>query len=129
VPLIFAIPGVTTSHRPVENVASVVDVAPTVLDFVGLPIPPGYEGRSLLVPGAQMALFYTDYSVGLLGLQDGCFKYQLDIEAPRSRLFNTCVDPEETIDLAPTQPDRVRVYADRLKDWSSATRDRILSRR
>ena len=35
VPLFFAIPGVTTEHLVVPNVASVLDIAPTILDLGG----------------------------------------------------------------------------------------------
>ncbi len=47
VPLIFRGPGVpagVTFDAPVEN----VDVVPTILDLVGLPPPPGIDGRSLV---------------------------------------------------------------------------------
>jgi len=129
VPLFFAAPGVTTGHVAVDNVASVLDIAPTILDLVGLPVPASYEGRSLLQSGPRMALFYSDYSVGLLGLQDGCLKYQLDIDASRSRLFDTCADPGETRDIAAIHSDRIRPYSERLRNWSSATRASITSQR
>jgi phosphoglycerol transferase MdoB-like AlkP superfamily enzyme len=128
VPLFFTVPGVTTEHLAVPNVASVLDVAPTILDLAGLAVPPAYEGQSLLIPRDRMALFYTDYSVGLLGLQDGCWKYHLDIEAPRSRLFDTCTDPGERVDRAATEPERVRAYGERLRGWASATRRAIVPR-
>jgi arylsulfatase A-like enzyme len=49
VPLIVRIPG--ASGRVVERQAQQVDVAPTVLTILGLQIPAGLEGRSLLAPG------------------------------------------------------------------------------
>jgi len=104
----------------------VIDVAPTILEFLGLPAPSGYEGDSLLTPRRRMVFFFTDYSLGLLGLQDGCWKYQLEIDADRSRLFDTCVDPSESVDRSQGQPDRVRAYRGRVMQWSSATREAIL---
>jgi Sulfatase len=68
----------------------------------------------------------VDYSLGLLGLQDDCWKYQLEIDAGRSRLFDTCADPWETVDRSEAQPDRVRAYRGRVLQWSSATRESIL---
>lgn len=39
-------PGIK-SGATIRELASLIDVAPTVLDFAGLPIPPGMQGRSL----------------------------------------------------------------------------------
>ena len=122
VPLWIAVPGLTTSALRVSQTASTIDIAPTILELAGIPVPAAYEGQSLLEPRPRMALFYTDYSLGLLGLQDGCWKYHFEIDASRSRLFDTCVDPRETKDLAAVMPDRVRAYGSRVRDWTSATR-------
>src|SRR5262249_25752782 len=46
IPLIISGPGLP-SHRVVTDPVSIVDVAPTVLDLLGLPPEPRFEGRSL----------------------------------------------------------------------------------
>jgi choline-sulfatase len=46
VPLIIAVPG--EKPRVITEEASLVDVAPTLVDLVGAPIPPGMRGRSLM---------------------------------------------------------------------------------
>jgi arylsulfatase A-like enzyme len=46
IPLIISGPGLP-SHRVVTDPGSIVDVAPTVLDLLGLPREPRFEGRSL----------------------------------------------------------------------------------
>ncbi len=46
VPLIVRVPG--TGGKVVERQAQQVDVVPTILDALGLPLPAGLEGRSLL---------------------------------------------------------------------------------
>ncbi len=125
VPLWIAMPGLTTAHESAPNTASLIDIAPTILDVAGLPVPAAYDGQSLLDPRPRMALFYTDYSLGLLGLQDGCWKYHLEIDASRSRLFDTCADPGETTDLAAAMAGRVHAYSDRVRAWTSATRAAI----
>jgi hypothetical protein len=111
-----------------ENVrvlASVIDIAPTLLDLVGLPSSREHAGRSLLTPVSRMALFYTDYSLGWLGLADGCWKYLFELEARRSRLFDVCADPEETRDRAPEFPERVAFYEERVQSWARTERTRI----
>jgi arylsulfatase A-like enzyme len=47
VPLIVVAPGVEGGQRIEQNV-SLVDVAPTLLDLLGLPAEPRFEGRSLV---------------------------------------------------------------------------------
>jgi arylsulfatase A-like enzyme len=47
VPLIIGAPG-ARFHGQVDDVVSLVDVAPTILALVGVPIPPEFEGRSLV---------------------------------------------------------------------------------
>jgi len=115
--------------RRASTVASVIDVAPTVLDLLGLPAEPAHGGRSLLTPRAPVALFFTDYAVGWLGLRDGCWKYLYEVEAGRSSLFDVCADPRETIDRQAEFPQRLDVYRARVTAWSSATRAAILSGR
>ena len=59
-----------------------------------------HQGASLLRPEPRMALFFTDYSIGWLGLADGCWKYLYEMDSGRSRLFDVCDDPGETRDRA-----------------------------
>jgi arylsulfatase A-like enzyme len=113
--------------RRASTMASVIDVAPTVLDLLGLPAEPAHQGRSLLAPRAPVVLFYTDYAVGWLGLRDGCWKYLYEVEARRSSLFDVCADPAETVDRHAEYPQRVEVYRARVMGWSSATRASILA--
>jgi arylsulfatase A-like enzyme len=47
IPLIMVGPGLPAG-RVVDQPVSIVDVAPTILDLVGLPVEPRFEGRSLL---------------------------------------------------------------------------------
>ena len=48
VPLVVFAPGLTTAQRRVPHLASVIDIAPTILDMLGLEIPSVYQGVSLL---------------------------------------------------------------------------------
>src|SRR4030095_9069204 len=58
VPMFIAAPGLSLSRR-VWRIASLIDVAPTIADLLGVE-PPRGQGESLLEPLSRMALFFTD---------------------------------------------------------------------
>lgn len=122
VPYLMVIPGVTNEPVRAAAIASLLDTAPTVLDLLGLPASPQYEGASLLRPPGRMALFLTDCSLGWLGLRDGCFKYMFETGARRSKLFDVCRDPDERADVSAGERDRVDQYRARVQQWSTAVR-------
>jgi len=47
IPLIMSLPGYLPGGIEIEEKAQQIDIMPTVLDIVGIPIPPGIQGRSL----------------------------------------------------------------------------------
>ncbi|MDF1800384.1 MAG: sulfatase [Planctomycetota bacterium] len=47
VPLLMRLPGRIPAGRVVDDLASLVDIVPTIHDFTGTPVPPGTWGRSL----------------------------------------------------------------------------------
>ena len=73
-----------------------------------------------------MALFFTDYSLGLVGLRDDRWKFIDEVETGRAKLFNLDEDAEERHDLSGQFPERVQAYRERLLRWSAAQRNRIL---
>ncbi len=125
VPLLIAIPGVTTRSVRARQVASVIDIAPTILDLAGITAPAGFQGGSLLHARSRIAYFYTDYALGWAGLRDGCWKYLLEIDANRPALYDACADSRETRNLAAGHPGRLQVYRDRVLAWLAASRARI----
>ena len=126
VPLLVATPERGSAQHRSHRVVSLVDIAPTVLDLAGLAVPPIYQGRSMLGPGAAMALFFADYSRGLLGLRDGSLKVIYAIDSGRSSLFDLDADPLERINVADRYPDRIGWYVQNLKGWSAAQKQRLV---
>jgi arylsulfatase A-like enzyme len=100
-------------------VASAADTAPTVLDLLGLARPDAYQGRSLLDPQPSMALFCTDYSLGLLGLRDGRWKVIHELDSGRTQLYDLDADPEERHELSGQYPERTEAYREHLLRWSA----------
>jgi lipoteichoic acid synthase len=93
-----------------------------VLDLIGAPASTHHQGRSFLEPDPQLAFFFADYSLGLLGLRDGPRKVIYELDANRSRLFDLDRDPGEITDLAAQEPARTRWYEQNLRTWSAAQR-------
>jgi glucan phosphoethanolaminetransferase (alkaline phosphatase superfamily) len=125
VPYLIVAPGAFNESKRVMRLASAVDTMPTVLDLLGLEVPAGLDGVSLLSPTPSLSLFFTDYSLGWLGLADECWKYLYQLESGRSYLFDLCLDPAELEDLAAAQPVRVAAYRDRVQQWAAAQKARF----
>jgi glucan phosphoethanolaminetransferase (alkaline phosphatase superfamily) len=117
VPYVIAAPGLIHEPMRVKRVASLIDTAPTVLDLLGMPIPAAYQGRSLMEDQTGMALFCTDYSLGLLGLRDGRWKCIHELESGRTLLFDLQDDPDEKSDVSSLHPERVEAYREHLLRW------------
>jgi choline-sulfatase len=109
----------------VTTYAGLIDVAPTVLDLLGLPALPDADGRSLVpaMRGARIAprdyemeTFYPSYSYGwapLSALVAGPFKY---VQAPRPELYELPTDPRETKNIVRAKADRTKALAAALAD-------------
>jgi arylsulfatase A-like enzyme len=120
VPFIVAAPGLLQTQRRVQKVVSLVDTAPTMLDLLGVSPPEEYQGRSALDDTPEMALFFADYSIGMLGLRDQKWKFIYELDSGRSKLFDLNLDPFEKSDRSSEHPDRTRWYRQNLQQWSAA---------
>jgi hypothetical protein len=126
VPWLMVAPGLKRGPFRVSRPVSLIDAAPTVLDMLGMRVPVGYQGNSQLEAGERMALFYTDYSLGLPGLRDGRWKFIFELGSGRPRLFDLTQDPMEMESLSAQDPERVARYREHLLRWAGAQRDLIL---
>ncbi|MCW5971574.1 MAG: sulfatase [Blastocatellales bacterium] len=124
VPYVIAAPGLWSGGVRVRRAVSVVDTAPTILDLLGIDLPEAFEGESMLDAAHRMALFATDYSLPLLGLRDGCFKFIYEVDARRGKLFDLCSDKEERRDLSAVERARAAAYAGKLMRWNAAMQER-----
>ena len=125
VPLLFHNAKIFPKPLIVEGAVRLVDVAPTVLDVLGLgAAAAGMEGRSLLPwiknrswPGleALVETFYPRENFGwseLVGLVSGRWKY---IHAPRPELYDLANDPGEKTDLIGSSPSKADELRKRLE--------------
>jgi len=100
VPMIWNAPGVLPSRFVVGAQVGLVDVAPTILDLLGLTIPSGTDGVSLVRPYVESRRVYIE-SLGpmfqygwspLVGLRSDAHKF---IWAPSPELYDLVADPNE----------------------------------
>ena len=105
--------------------ASLIDVSPTVLDLLGLPSPEDYQGSSLLDEKPRLALFFADYSLALVGLRDGPWKYIAELGGHDS-LYDLRRDSGEREDISDREPERARAYRRHLEAWAADQRRRVL---
>ena len=114
VPLVIKLP--RDAHIAGKRIAQpvrTIDIAPTVLQLLGMPASPGMQGKGLLslilgkdtnsaTPIAYAETFYPiEYGSSLLrALRTGRYKY---IDAPKPELYDLTADPEELHNLYSTQ--------------------------
>ena len=115
VPLLFKLPGELLAHRRVSTRVRLVDVAPTLLSMLSLPLPPTFQGESLvpLMKGGAKAgvdlpaYAETDYPHRAFGwsalrsLRTG--KY-LFVRAPKRELYDQSKDKAAQHNLAASSP-------------------------
>ncbi len=109
VPLIVHWPtGAPQYPERIDQPGGLIDVAPTVLDFLHLAAPPSFAGASLLpghsgrpVYGESMYPHETFGWATLRALRSGQFKY---IQAPKPELYDIAKDPGERTNLLHVHP-------------------------
>jgi arylsulfatase A-like enzyme len=129
VPFVVAVPGALSHMKRSRTIVSLVDTAPTILDVLGLPLAAEFQGRSTFDSGRRMALFFTDYSLGLLGLRDGRWKFVHELDSGRSKLFDVESDPGERVDRAADHRPLAAAYEQRLRAWSAAQKSFLTNQR
>jgi len=134
VPLIVHWPAGGPSYPArVDEAAGLVDVAPTILDFLHVPAPASFEGQSLLKnpsEGEDRGVFsesdYTHDAFGwapLRALRSAQYKY---IAAPKPELYDLSSDPGEQRNLStkdPAEATRLRSQLEKiLARWPATER-------
>ncbi len=124
IPLIIHVPGSVEGKR-IESPAEQVDIAPTILDLLGMEIPEWMEGESLNgamrgEAGPTKAKFYMELSEdsNFEPLRDGTiavikdgYKLILHLQTNKVRLYDLAQDPDESVDLS----EKDKTTADTLK--------------
>ena len=119
-------------HIPASSsdaLVRLIDLAPTLLDLVGVPAPASFEGHSLvpivtgrMPPAASAYIEAMDANLTrnwapLTGLVTREAKF---IELPIPELYDLAADPRETANLFERDPARARTLGALLRDTTSA---------
>jgi Flp pilus assembly protein TadD len=122
IPLIVSGPGVPAGER--REPVSVVDIAPTVLNRLGVPVPGSMAGVDLLGPGKPERDIYaeTEYPLtagwsALAALTDGRVKL---IDAPDPELYDLDTDAAEARNTAGLRESAVNAMRSRLEQLRTA---------
>lgn len=124
VPMLIRAPGLVAPGSSVETLTRTIDLAPTLLDYLGVDGALG-EGESLRPriearrhdPSREAygESLYASRNLGWSELRSWeAGKYRF-IEAPRPELYDLSTDPGETENLAATRPGIVRQLRERLE--------------
>jgi choline-sulfatase len=127
IPLIVSGPGVPAAV--VSDQVRIVDVMPTALSLLGIPVPKQVQGTNLMpiARGQHLGLvahsesWYPRYHYGwseLRAIQDGRFKF---IRAPRPEMYDLTADPREEHDQSAESGSRLDVFNRALDEFESRT--------
>ncbi|MEZ4268291.1 MAG: sulfatase-like hydrolase/transferase [Myxococcota bacterium] len=120
VPLAFVLPGALSAQVRAPQITSLIDVLPTLAALTGVAPAPDWQGQNRLQPKPGVARFYTDHGTWQMGLRQDRWKYILDAESGRGRLYDLQTDPAETKDLAADHPERAAAYEADLRAWHAS---------
>ena len=137
VPLLVYAPGMSHNGKPIDQIVQGIDIAPTVLDVAGVPMPSNMQGQSFLpllqdkkVSWRNKAFYeyYWEFSYPqtptTLGVREGSYKFIFypglwDV----SEFYDLSTDPEEKKNLyrhPAWQPEIARMRKE-LWNWLSET--------
>ncbi|GAA3401249.1 sulfatase [Paenibacillus hodogayensis] len=134
VPLLIRVPGIDPARKVVDDLTSGSSVAGTLLDAAGLPIPPSFEGRSLLPllhstdPPPGESVFFEHYEAywgehPFRGIQTKRWKYVYYYIENDEEMYDLLNDPDECVNVAGEA--RVAAVREQLKrevdNWWEAT--------
>jgi len=125
VPMIFLAEDRLPKSVVIKPRVRLIDIVPSVLDLLEIPLPAGIQGQTLLprISGRKnedlesyVETYFPRENYGwseLVGLVEGDWKY---IRAPKPELYNLRTDPEETLNAADRESRRIREMKSRLEE-------------
>jgi arylsulfatase A-like enzyme len=128
VPLVVKLPGNELAGKRVSGRVRLLDVAPSVLETGGIPVPSEMQGQSLIRiaktrPTADQAVYsrseYAQRAFGWSALESWRAGKYLYIRAPKPELYDLNADPGATHNLAQSAKATLDTMASQLESFDS----------
>src|SRR5207244_5222315 len=126
VPLLIKLPQNQLAEKKVSGKVRLLDVAPTILEVAGVPVPSQMQGQSLLriaKTNADQAVYsrsdFPQRGFGWSALESWRAGKYLYIRAPKPELYDLSSDPGATRNLAQTSKAIVATLASQLEAFDS----------
>ncbi len=134
VPLIIKCPTVKSAKKSFNTPCSIIDIPPTILDWLGIKNRYNLQGRSLLsfmkgkisddASESNRSIFseLNRFGKNLISLRVGKWKYINDIKYQEEELYDLAADPYETVNIIEKEPVLHTEMKDTLSNWLTAAR-------
>ncbi|MDX1583647.1 MAG: hypothetical protein R3338_08610, partial [Thermoanaerobaculia bacterium] len=100
-----------------EQLVSLVDVAPTILELLDVPIPEGMEGTPVLPLTPERQLVFAQYGNSRYMVRSDRWKLVESFDEKKLELYDLRHDPAEKENLADARPEIVDRYRRELRRW------------
>lgn len=129
VPLIIRHPTLIPESRRIDTPVQTLDIKPTILEALGLPLEDHLQGRSVLpmLRGEEMdgaALFSSNGNGRQYAVRMGDWKLILERRSGEATLYELGDDPGEQHDVSADYPERTAQLRAALDEWISDNKQR-----
>ncbi len=115
IPLIVKLPARRLAGTTIDAQVSGIDIAPTLLSILGIPIPSGFSGSAVDLEGR--AARHAPWSIaGLDGVANEIAVRTSSWKWYTGRLYDLRQDPRETVDVSGRHPDVTELLEGKLAD-------------
>lgn len=117
VPLLFINSQLFSGQRR-DDIASMKDLAATVLSILNIEIPDKWQGRDLVKTQNDEAFFFAPWSDYLFGFRKGNMKFIFNESNGQVEVYNLALDPKETNNLfVETSAEDIEKARRRIASW------------
>jgi lipoteichoic acid synthase len=103
----------------ISGVSGMIDVAPTVLNILGLNPPEEWEGESMFVKNMKSKVFFfAPWSDYLFGYRQNRYKYIYNASNNTTEIYDLRKDPQESVNLMIKKQGELKCHHQRLAGWT-----------